>query len=113
MVSLAECSWKHTPKDPDSLSTLGTALLRAGRTAEARQRLQEAVLRHGRGGLPVHWLMLALAEARRGDPPRAGFYYNEATRASRRFPGMPEARLLAILRHEVEGVLSAVRAGAK
>jgi tetratricopeptide (TPR) repeat protein len=46
---------------------LGAILYRAGRYDEAIARLRQAVARHGSGGTADDWVLLALAEERRGN----------------------------------------------
>src|SRR5262249_38609819 len=52
LVSLAERAVAADPKSRRFLNTLAAALYRAGRFAEAREKLDAAVQAHGRGGMP-------------------------------------------------------------
>jgi WD40 repeat protein len=112
VLALAECSWKHTPQDHNSLTTLGGALLRLGRLDEAWQRLQEAAFRQSEGGSPYTGLLLALVEARRSNKERAQRHFDDARKAAKGLPAGVNRRLLGVLEREVEASLKGIRAGA-
>ena len=67
-VRLAEVAANGLPVDLKSaaLSTLGAALYRAGRFADAVQRLEEGIKRRHGGSDPGDWYFLALAHHRLG-----------------------------------------------
>jgi tetratricopeptide (TPR) repeat protein len=113
VLGMAERAWKHSPEGPVQLTTLGAALFRLGRLDPARKRLQEAVLRHGQGGLPQTWLLLALVENQRGNRERASWLAREAYQAAKRFPFSTDSRLFSVLQHEFQAGPQSIRAGAK
>jgi WD40 repeat protein len=66
MVRLAELAVKGAPGNADFLNTLGAALYRAGRFAEAVRRLDEAVQTRKGKSLEDDWVFLAMAHHRLG-----------------------------------------------
>jgi tetratricopeptide (TPR) repeat protein len=71
LVRLAELSHQAPPHRVDSLETLGAALYRANRYAEAVQRLDEAVWMEKKGGTVWMQLFLAMAHHRLGQQTAA------------------------------------------
>jgi tetratricopeptide (TPR) repeat protein len=63
------------------LNTWGAVLYRAGRCAEAVDRLSEAVAVHGEGGAVEDWLLLALAYQRLGQAEQARKWRDKAASA--------------------------------
>jgi WD40 repeat protein/serine/threonine protein kinase/Flp pilus assembly protein TadD len=71
LLSLAERAQSQQPQHVLSLELLGGALYRAGRFAEARQRLLESAERQGHGGTIDTLLLLALVQHRLGQATEA------------------------------------------
>src|SRR5262249_55980155 len=67
----AERAVKAFPDSADALETLGAALYRAGRYADAVRRLEEAAKLRGAGGGEGTHLFLAMAHARLGHAEEA------------------------------------------
>jgi WD40 repeat protein/tetratricopeptide (TPR) repeat protein/predicted Ser/Thr protein kinase len=78
VVTLAERAANSDAKSDRYLSTLGGALLRAGRTEEAITKLQDAVSLHGKGGTAEQFFFLALAHHRLGHASEAQRWLRQA-----------------------------------
>jgi len=59
----------HSPGNPAVLNTLGAICLRAGDSESAARHLQAAIHGNNNVGTPWDWLLLALAEQKRGHKP--------------------------------------------
>jgi WD40 repeat protein len=81
VVALAERAVASKLKPHTYLNTLGAALYRAGRFAEAVRRLEEAIQAQGKGGMVEDWLFLALAHQRLGHTSDARQWLDKAIRA--------------------------------
>jgi tetratricopeptide (TPR) repeat protein len=71
---------RYPAKSADYLNTLGAALYRAGRYAEAVERLSQAVQARVAGGTGWDWFLLAMAHARAGRPDEARRCYDAGAR---------------------------------
>jgi WD40 repeat protein/serine/threonine protein kinase/tetratricopeptide (TPR) repeat protein len=106
VLHLAEKAVADEPKSYQPLNTLGAALYRAGRHAEAVKRLEEAVKVQGKGGTAWDWLFLAMAHHRLGHAKEAREWLARARpqEADRRLSW--DQRLeLQLLRREAEELL--------
>jgi WD40 repeat protein/serine/threonine protein kinase/tetratricopeptide (TPR) repeat protein len=63
-LKLAEQAVAASPQDPNVQKTLGAALYRAGRYADAIKKLEEGIRLQNSDGTPEDWLFLALAHQR-------------------------------------------------
>jgi hypothetical protein len=110
-VALARLAVRASPKNYNTLNTLGTILFRAGKDAEATETLMEALQVHSKGGAPVDWLILALAHQRSGRPEQGRRWFDKAIGELERKEFSESlswsARIeLQRLRREAEGVFS-------
>jgi tetratricopeptide (TPR) repeat protein len=73
LVRLAEIGVRgiYAREKPNCLNTLGAALYRAGRYAEAIRRLEEGIRLRGGKSLPADWAFLAMSHHRLGHPDQA------------------------------------------
>jgi eukaryotic-like serine/threonine-protein kinase len=76
---LAEEIQRAQPDSTKVLLLLGVAQLRVGQAAAARSSLDRSIKLAGVGS-PTHWLYLALASQRAGEPATARDWYEQATR---------------------------------
>lgn len=118
-VALAQRAVGREPRNALYGNTLGVALYRAGRFAEAARQLHAAVDAHGKGGTAPDWLFLTLAEHHLGHPDEARralarareVVDAEAGSAGRPWPDRLELRLF---RQEAEqGVNGPLQPGAR
>src|SRR5262249_10570504 len=67
-----------SPKDPNTMNTLGVALYRAARFQDCIHKLREAIALQGRGGKAADWLFLSLALQRLGQQDEAKKWLRKA-----------------------------------
>jgi WD40 repeat protein/tRNA A-37 threonylcarbamoyl transferase component Bud32 len=85
IVRLAEKAVTAFPNDGGVLNTLGAALLRAGRPAEAIPRLEESLRKLGPRDIAHNELLLAMAHHQLGHPDEARRWLQEAAAKMDRF----------------------------
>jgi tetratricopeptide (TPR) repeat protein len=106
MVRLAELAVNGAPEDAAALNTLGAALYRAGRFAEAVRRLDGGIRKNRGQNIEAEWVFLAMAHHRLGHRNEArrwlGFRDRRPRLAPSAFWGELEIRLL---RAEAEAVV--------
>ena len=108
-VRLAEAALRDGPESSRDmyLNTLGAALYRAGRYAEAIRRLEEAIERRGGASIPEDGPFLAMAHHRLGHPDEARRWLD---RLRERQPSTAPAQFwdeleIRLLRSEAESVI--------
>jgi tetratricopeptide (TPR) repeat protein len=104
-------------------NTLGAALYRAGRFADAVRRIEEGIKIQGKGGVPQDWLFLAMAHHRLGHAAQARKWLDQAVRAiepadpkkqaSGAGPGWGERVEIQLLRREAQTLIDRAVPGSK
>jgi tetratricopeptide (TPR) repeat protein len=92
-----------------NLKTLGAALGRAGRHAEAVTRLREAIKAEGKGGMISNWFLLAMAHHHLNQPDQAREALEQGRAQQQKIPlDSWQTRLeVELLRAEAEKLLEA------
>jgi hypothetical protein len=115
LVRLAETAVAGQPErgtaGSDVLKTLGAALYRAGRFAEATRRLDESIQTRGDGGDPRGFAFLALAHHRLGHHDEAKRWLDKlgASRPKEGFDFCRQDMEMRILHREAEALIAASR----
>jgi tetratricopeptide (TPR) repeat protein len=81
LVGRMEQELQKGPAPWTYFNTLGAALYRAGRFADAVRRIEEGIKIQGKGGVPQDWLFLAMAHHRLGHAPQARKWLDQSVRA--------------------------------
>jgi WD40 repeat protein len=114
-LRLAENACRLDPDNGYYLNTLGAALYRAGRFAEAVRRLDEGIQKRNGAGLVADWVFLAMAHHRLGHADQARACFDRAVRwwGERKNLPAPYVSELTSFRAEAEAVLAPAGPGAE
>jgi tetratricopeptide (TPR) repeat protein len=108
-VRLAELGVNGAPEylKANHLNTLGAALYRAGRFAEAARRLEEAIQKRRGVGMAEEWVFLAMAQQRLGHHDEARRWLDQLRDDSPSVdgPGFWSELQVRLLRAEAEAVV--------
>jgi predicted Zn-dependent protease len=111
VIRLARVAVKSKPDEASYLGSSGAAFYRAGKYKDAREYLDRAVVRRGKGGSVRMQLFLALAHQRLGHPAEAKTWLARAVKQLEATKSAPwEERVCwRHLRQEAEDLLKASR----
>jgi tetratricopeptide (TPR) repeat protein len=109
VVRLARVAVNSKPDEASYLGSLGAAFYRAGKYKDAREYLDRAVARHGKGGSVRTQLFLALAHQRLGHPAEAKTWLARAVKQleAMKSPSWEYRVYWRHLRQEAEDLLKA------